>query len=272
MTTDSTGGYQPPVSERPLDSVSGSEISAPPTEFADAGSTTSKTDTAKDQAAQMGQTAKEKGSEVAGTAADQAKNVAGEAKTQARNLLDETQSQVREQAGTQKERATTGLRSLGDGLRSMAEGKPISEQSGMASDLARQASEKVHGVASWLESHEPAELLDELRNLARRKPGSFLLGAAATGALAGRLTRGGIDAKRSESDSGSEFSSSGGQFASSGVAPVGAGTVPVGTETAWVDPVTATPQGDVVAEETVVVEPDPYSADPYRSSVGGGQL
>lgn len=270
MTTDSTGGYQSPVSERPLDSGSGSEMSAPPTGTAGAGSTTG---TAKDQAAQVGQTAKEKGSEVAGTAADQAKNVAGEAKAQARNLLDETQSQVREQAGTQKERATTGLRSLGDELRSMADGKPVSEQSGMASDLARQASDKVHGLAGWLESHEPAELLDELRNLARRKPGSFLLGAAAAGAVAGRLTRGGIDAKRSESDGGSEYSTTGGgQFASSGVAPVSTGAAPVATETAWVDPVAPGVPGEAAVGEGVIVEPDPYSADPYRSSVGGGQL
>jgi len=269
MTTDSTGGYQSPVSERPLDSGSGSEMSAPPTGTAGAGSTT---DTAKDQAAQVGQTAKEKGSEVAGTAADQAKNVAGEAKTQARNLLDETQSQVREQAGTQKERATTGLRSLGDELRSMADGKSDSEQSGMASDLARQASEKVHGLAGWLESHEPAELLDELRNLARRKPGSFLLGAAAAGAVAGRLTRGGIDAKRSENDTSSGYTASGGQYTSPGVAPVSTGTAPVATETAWVDPVAPAAPGEVAAGEGVIVEPDPYSADPYRSSVGGGQL
>ena len=52
---------------------------------------------------------------------------------------------------------------------------------------------------SKLQNREPAELLDEVRSFARRKPGMFLLGAAAAGILAGRLTSG---VKAAHSDSG----------------------------------------------------------------------
>jgi hypothetical protein len=41
-----------------------------------------------------------------------------------------------------------------------------------------------------LQNREPAQLLDDVRSFARRKPGLFLLGAAAAGVLAGRLTSG----------------------------------------------------------------------------------
>lgn len=262
MTTDATGGYQPPGSERPLGSVSGSGMTGTTNE-------PSTTDTAKGQASQVGQAAKAQAGQVASTAKDEAKNVAGEAKNQARNLLQETQSQVREQAGGQKDKASGGLRSLAEELRSMADGTQGGPTSGMATDLARQASDKAHDLASWLDSREPGDLLEEVRDLARRKPGAFLLGAAVAGVAAGRLTRGAVDAKRAEPDSPSAYdagnstpgysSSMPAPAASTGYAPpVGGGTRP----------------GDdvVLVEDAVVVETDPFGARPQRTTVGGDQL
>jgi hypothetical protein len=148
----------------------------------------SATDTAKTEAANVGQTAKDAGGQVASTATEQAKNVAGETKRQAKDLLNQAQSQVQEQAGTQKDKAASGLRSLADELRSMGEGN--APQSGMTTDLVRQAADKAHELASWIEARDPGSLVDEVRQLARRKPGAFLLGAALAGVAAGRLTRG----------------------------------------------------------------------------------
>jgi len=261
MTTDATGGYQPPGSERPLGSVSGSGTT----------SEASTTDTAKEQAGQVGLKAKEQAGQVASTAKDEAKNVAGEAKNQARNLLGETQSQVREQASSQKEKASGGLRSLADELRSMAEGTQASgPTSGMATDLARQASDKAHELASWLDSREPGDLLEEVRDLARRKPGAFLLGAAAAGMVAGRLTRGAVDAKRAESDSPSTYDTS--SFSTTGYSS------PVPTpaaSTGYAPPVgggTRTGDDVVLVEDAVVVETDPFGARPQRTTVGGDPL
>jgi hypothetical protein len=69
---------------------------------------------------------------------------------------------------------------------------------GPARDLLQQASGIVDDFAHKLQTRDPAELLDEIRSFARRKPGIFLLGAAAAGIVAGRLTSG---AKAVHSDS-----------------------------------------------------------------------
>jgi hypothetical protein len=148
----------------------------------------STTDVAKDEARNVGQTATQAGSQVASTAADQAKNVVQETQNQAKDLLDQGRSQLREQAGAQQQKAAEGLSSLAQQLRGMAEGSGGAP--GPARDLVQQASGKLEEFGGWLQSHEPAELLDEIRSFARRKPGTFLLGAAIAGVVAGRLTTG----------------------------------------------------------------------------------
>ena len=177
-----SGGYQPPT-------TTGTSTGQ------------SSTQTAKDEAANVGQTAKEATGQVATTATEQAKNVAGETKRQAKDLIDQAGSQVTEQAGAQKDKASAGLRSLADELRSMAEGNGA--QGGMTGDLARQAADKAHAFAGWLDQRDPGSLLEEIRQLARRKPGTFLIGAALAGVAAGRLTRGAVEAKSSATSPGS---------------------------------------------------------------------
>jgi hypothetical protein len=150
---------------------------------------TSTKDVAKNEAANVGQTAKEAGSQVASTAADQAKEVADVTKRQAQDLLHQGRTQVREQAIGQQQKAAQGLSSLAGELRGLANGTSTGAP-GPARDLLEQASGKVEEFSSWLQNREPADLLDEVRAFARRKPGMFLLGAAAAGVLAGRLTSG----------------------------------------------------------------------------------
>ena len=145
--------------------------------------------------------AKESGQRVASTAAEQGKNVLDEGRAQARNLTHEVSQQAHEQSKVQKDKAASGLRSLGTELQNMAAAQ--GGQAGLATDLAQQASVKVHDLAGWLDQHEPGDLLDEVRSLARRKPGTFLLGALAAGVVAGRLTRGAVDATRSDTGDGS---------------------------------------------------------------------
>jgi hypothetical protein len=146
-------------------------------------------DVAKNEATNVGQTAKEAGTQVAATAADQAKEVADVTKRQAQDLLDQGRAQVREQASTQQQKAAQGLTSLAGELRGLANGTSQGAP-GPARDLLEQASGKVEEFSTWLQSREPADLLDEVRAFARRKPGMFLLGAAAAGIVAGRMTSG----------------------------------------------------------------------------------
>jgi hypothetical protein len=203
MTSAPMGGYEPPR-------VYGEPDTGPALEP----DSSSKTDVAKDQAAQVGQSAKESGQQVASKAADEAKNVTAEARRHAKDLTKEASSQAQQQAAIGKDKAASSLHSLGDELRSMA---TQGGQSGPVTDLAHEAAAKVTDLASWLEQRDPGALLEEVRSLARRKPGTFLLGAAAAGILAGRLTRGVVQANKDDSsDSSSSTDSVGSLTTNSG--------------------------------------------------------
>ena len=159
-------------------------------------------DAAVGEAKNVGQTAAQAGSQVASVATDQAKQVAHETQRQAKDLLDQGRTQVKQQVVSQQQKAGQGLSSLADEFRALANGSSEGAP-GPARDLLEQAASSVENFASMLQNREPAELLDEVRSFARRKPGVFLLGAAAAGVLAGRLTSGVKAAHSSTGSSGS---------------------------------------------------------------------
>jgi hypothetical protein len=182
----------------------------PPTTIGSSGTMTdggspSTTDVAKEEAQNLGQTAQQAGTQVASTAADQAKEVVQETQRQAKDLLDQGRTQLREQAVAQQQKAAQGLTSLAQEMRGLADGSSQGAP-GPARDLLQQASGLVDDFASKLQNRQPAELLDEVRSFARRKPGTFLLGAAILGVAAGRLTSG---IKAAHSGSGSNGSRQG---------------------------------------------------------------
>lgn len=151
------------------------------------GEESSTTGAAKEQAGQVAQTAQHAGTQVAGTVKEQAGAVTAEAGHQARNLLNQTRNEIADQASTQQQRVAGGLHSLADEIQGMVNGEP---QDGMASDLARTASDKAREIADWLDRRDPASLLEEVRSYARRRPGVYLAIALGAGILAGRLTKG----------------------------------------------------------------------------------
>ena len=158
----------------------------------------STTDVAKDEAANVKDTAVQAGGQVASTATDQAKQVVQETQRQAQDLLEQGRAQLKDQTITQQKKAAQGLTSLAQELRGLADGSSQGAP-GPARDLLQQASGMVDDFAHKLQTRDPGELLDDVRSFARRKPGLFLLGAAAAGVLAGRLTSG---VKAAHSDSG----------------------------------------------------------------------
>ena len=154
----------------------------------------SATAVARDQAATVGRSAGEAGGHVAQIAADQAREVVSETARQARDLLGEASGHARDQASVQQQKAASQLRSVADELREMT---VKGGQSGVVTEVTQQTAERIHGMASWLEQREPADVLQAVRDFARRRPGVFLAGAVAAGLAAGRLTRGMTDAARS---------------------------------------------------------------------------
>jgi hypothetical protein len=154
----------------------------------------SRVETAKSETANIKDTAAGAASGVKDVAKSEVSNVAGEAKYQARNLVDQTRSQLRGQASNQQSQLASRLNSWASELGSMAS---KSDDSGPMTDLAHEASRRVGEISHWLDNHEPADLLDEVKRFARRRPGTFLALAAAAGVVAGRLTRGAVAANTS---------------------------------------------------------------------------
>lgn len=152
-------------------------------------------DVASQEARGVADDAKAAGQQTLGTAKAEAGAVADEVKQQASQIFDQARQEFGSQAATQHERAASGLRALADELSSLAQG---SDQSGVVSDVARQAGDRTREAADWLESRSPGDVLDELKSLARRRPGAFLAGAAILGVVGGRLTRGITDQVREE--------------------------------------------------------------------------
>ncbi|SDV02864.1 hypothetical protein SAMN04488544_3708 [Microlunatus sagamiharensis] len=157
--------------------------------------TSSTADTAKSEAGAVKDTAAGAAQQVAGTAKDEASNVVGEAKAQAANLIDQVRGEAGAQVGTQKDRLASMAHSYAKELGGMASGNP---ESGPVTDLVQDLSRRLGGAGHWLENHEPADVLDEVRRFARRRPGAFLLSALAAGVVVGRLTRGAVDEHRAE--------------------------------------------------------------------------
>lgn len=143
------------------------------------------------------QTASEEGRHLAGVAADEAKSVAADAQAQARHLLDDARSTVEEQSRTQLESLVSTLQVFADDLEKMARGE--GPGSGLARDVVQEVGDRAKALSDQVRGREPSELLDQARTFARRRPGTFLLGALAAGVVAGRVARGAKDAQGSSS-------------------------------------------------------------------------
>lgn len=152
------------------------------------------TDTPTGTAQAAASTAADEGKHVAGVAQGEAAKVASEATAQARSLAGEARTQVTDQAvdqtRVQRDKLVGTLGTLGDDLDQMAD----RSDGGLAADVAREVAAHAKSLTSYLDGREPGDLLGDVRDFARRRPGLFLLGALTAGVVAGRLARGVKDA------------------------------------------------------------------------------
>lgn len=150
---------------------------------------------AADQARQAAGTAADEGKHVAGVAKDEAQQVASDVQSHARDLLGEARTEVQAQTRTQLDSLVGTLQGFAEDLEKMARGE--GPGSGLANDVVQQVGDRARTFSSQLQGRDPSEILDQARDFARRKPGTFLLGALAAGVVAGRLARGAKDAQGS---------------------------------------------------------------------------
>jgi hypothetical protein len=154
-------------------------------------------ETLTNKAADTADAAKRAAGDVTQTATERVKDVAGEAQRQARDLVGEVRGQLDSQLGTQHHNLVNNLQRLAEELRGMA---GAAEQDGLASELVGEAGDRARGAADWIGSRQPGDLLDEVRSFARRRPGTFLVGALVAGVAVGRLTRGVVAVHNDDSE------------------------------------------------------------------------
>jgi cell division septum initiation protein DivIVA len=198
VTTPDNAPLTPPADIPPLPYQGATSSDAPST-----------ADVAKDQAASVAGGAADAAQHVAGVARDQVGQLAAEGGRQARELLGQAKSELSGQAQVQQDRVAGGLRAVGHQLSSMAES---SQDRGVATDLARQAAQKAHQIAGWLEQRDPGSVLDEVRAFARQRPGAFLAIALGAGVVTGRLVRGLSADPDTTSSAGSATTRANGQY------------------------------------------------------------
>lgn len=201
----------------------------------------------KDQAQQVAGTAADEGKHVADVAKTEAQSVAADAQEQARNLMSDARSHIEEQSRSQLDSLVTMLQGFADDLEKMARGEGAG--SGLAQDVVTQVSDKAKAFTSELQGREPSEVLDRARDFARRRPGTFLLGALAAGVVAGRVARGAKDA--------------------GGGSTTGSTSTPTSTPTSTL---TSTPSGasssPAPEQQSTPTRPGMYSAPPPPASGG----
>jgi hypothetical protein len=186
----------------------------------------------------------EAGRETVRDAKERARDVAHEAGDRTRGLVDRTRNELGSQVASQQQHLAGGLRALGDELSQMSSG---TQDPGYATDLVQRAGEATGHVAQWIEDREPGDVLHEVEDFARRRPGMFILMAAGAGLLFGRFLRGAKDAPSGDT--------------SSADTPAGspAATPGTGSAAAWSD------AGRTPA--TSVSEPPPAFASPAADGV-----
>lgn len=162
------------------------------------------------RASQVKEAATSAAGDAASTAGDEAKRVAAEAKTQARSvveeakgqasgLIDQTRDELRAQADARSANAAGALHTLSDRLQALADGRP--GEAGPLAGYLDEARGQVSGFADRLERDGVQGVVTDVSDFARRRPGLFLLAAAGTGFLVGRLVRSGAKAVNADGPS-----------------------------------------------------------------------
>jgi uncharacterized membrane protein len=122
----------------------------------------------------------------------------------------------------------------------------------------------VESFSDRLQNREPADLLNDVRSYARRKPGTFLIGAAVLGVVAGRLTSG-IKAAHSDSGPSSAQHRSAAGYSANYVDPAPAyGGYETGYQTGYAETVTT---GTTGITGGAPLPPPPYGTVPPAGSV-----
>jgi hypothetical protein len=226
------------------------------------------TSTATTTAKAGAQAAADGARDVTQTAKEEARAVASEVSTQARRVAGDLREQVRDRAQQQHGTMVTGLRRAADELRDMSGDRADSPARNLVTSLA----DRTHRFADELDKRGPEGVLTEVQDFARRRPGTFLLAAAAAGFVVGRVGKSVFSAPNSPLSGGG-----GAQDRPAGPGSSAAAPIPDGGE--WTDPALppAAAEGTVYSSGSAAGEPPqvelvpPVPPGPVPSSVPGSR-
>ena len=122
-------------------------------------------------------------------AKNQARSVADSAKRETRSVFSQMGIDLTAETQGQKLRLAKSL----DGFSTELEEVALNG-SGRVPALAAEAATRTRSFSRWLEQTDPRDMVRMVEDFARRRPLAFVLTSAGAGLVAGRLTRGMIDA------------------------------------------------------------------------------
>ncbi len=137
-------------------------------------------------------TALDQAQQRAGETVDQLKSQAGEAAIQLRNQAGSTVERLKAQAGDQVDsqmtQAGVSLATVADAVNTLSDQLRQGNQALLAGYADRVAGQ-VDQMATYLRQSEPAKVLHDIEDFARREPALFLAGAFAMGLLGTRFLK-----------------------------------------------------------------------------------
>ncbi|MGW4113907.1 hypothetical protein ACWEFJ_23810 [Actinosynnema sp. NPDC004786] len=143
-------------------------------------------ETAQQEGAAVAQHARQAASDVGATAREQVGQVAHEARGQAKHVVGDMRERVATEAEEQARRVSRQIDRIADELGSMADN---SGPDSLTAGTLRQVSDAGRQAARYLDERGARGLLDSAQDFARRKPGTFLIGAAVAGFLVARAAK-----------------------------------------------------------------------------------
>ena len=173
-------------------------------------------------------------SDTAGTAKEQTRQVAGEVKAQARSLATDARNRMGAEVQGQNDRLAESLRHFAGELDDMVGDRDDSP----ARSVVLQVSQGGRRVADYLAQHGPDGVLREVRDFARRRPGTFLTVAAVAGFVAGRLGKGVLGAASADEPATPTSAPQSSSAVGSNARPASVGYVPLAGD-GYVQPASA---------------------------------
>jgi len=138
----------------------------------------------------------------------------GEVKEQLQEKASAVVSRVQEQAQSQiamqKEKAVSTLGSVAGALRQTSQTLRSQDQAPFA-QFADKAAEQIDQLTSYLQTHEPGQMMTEVERFARRQPALFIGGAFVLGLLGARFLKSSAESQQREMY-GNQYGYGGGNY------------------------------------------------------------